>query len=94
MWCANVEEGDEHTVPAMNVFQRGAGGAVFGLLRAELRTQEQLWSYWGAYGLRLSPALRGLLDGVLHPLPAFRFSLSQAFEWMDAHPDLFRDAAR
>jgi len=39
--------------------------------------------------LELPPALRGLLDGVLNPDPETRFSLEQAFDWMDSHPEMF-----
>lgn len=41
------------------------------------------------YGLELPLALRGLLDGVLHPVPDRRFSLEEAFDWMDSHPGVF-----
>lgn len=41
------------------------------------------------YGLELPQAFRGLLDGVLHPAPDRRFTLEQAFDYMDSHPDMF-----
>lgn len=90
-FCADVEDGGDQSLPAMNVFQRDAGTGVFGLLRADLRAQQSFWSYWEDYGLNLSPVLKGLLDGVLHPVPEFRFSLDQVFGWMEAHPELFQD---
>lgn len=88
-FCTDVEDGGGTTLPAMNIFQQAADGGVFALLRADVRVQHQLWNYWESYGLSLPPALRGLLDGVLHPVPENRFSLGQAFAWMDANPEIF-----
>lgn len=65
---------------------------MFGLLQAEPRVggvQGRLWAYWEVYGLQLPPGLRGLLDGVLHPVPDKRFTMEQAFVWMDTHPEMF-----
>ncbi|CAM9182685.1 unnamed protein product, partial [Hapterophycus canaliculatus] len=70
--CRDVGEAEASSLPALNVFQRKAGGDMFGLLQAGVRKggmQRRLWAYWEAYGLELPSALRGLLDGVLHPLP-------------------------
>lgn len=89
-FCSDVEDGSTGNLPAMNVFQQSAGGGVFALLRADVRSQHQLWSYWEAYGLRLPPAMKGLLDGVLHPVPENRFSLEQCFAWFEAHPEIFQ----
>lgn len=91
-FCADVDDGGVGNLPAMNVFQQIAGGGVFALLRADVRTQEQLWRYWESYGLRLPPAMQGLLDGVLHPVPDNRFSLDECFAWFDAHPEIFEAA--
>lgn len=85
-------EADESTIPALNVFQQTAGGDMFGLLQTGHRTglaQVRLWAYWEVYGLRLPLALRGLLEGLLHPDPSYRFSMEQAFAYMDSHPELF-----
>ncbi|CAM9358908.1 unnamed protein product [Scytosiphon promiscuus] len=90
--CRDVGEAEASSLPALNVFQSKAGGDMFGLLQAGVRrggAQRRLWAYWEVYGLQLPPALRGLLDGVLHPVPDRRFTLEQAFDWMDSHPDIF-----
>ena len=90
--CGDAEEGDESKLPALNVFQDAAGGDMFGLLQAGRRTgfvQERLWAYWEVYGLQLPAAMRGLLDGLLHPIPSNRFSIEQAFTYMDSHPEVF-----
>lgn len=51
-----------------------------------------LWrGFREVYGLDLPLPLRGLLDGVLDPVPDRRFSLEQAFDWMDAHPEMFKN---
>ncbi|CAN0188249.1 unnamed protein product [Pylaiella littoralis] len=90
--CRDVSEGEESSLPAMNIFQHAAGGELFGLLQARKEkggVQGRLWAYWEVYGLELPLALRGLLDGVLHPVPDRRFSLEEAFDWMDSHPEMF-----
>lgn len=93
--CAGTGEGgggQSASLPALNVFQHSAGGDMFGLLQARTPmggAQRPFWAYWKRYGLRLSPALRGLLDGVLHPVPGLRFSMKHVFAWMDSNPDMF-----
>ncbi|CAN0444687.1 unnamed protein product [Laminaria digitata] len=84
--------GQSFCLPAMNVFQHAAGGDMFALLEARVPmggAQTRLWTYWERYGLQLPPALRCLLDGVLHPVPDLRFSIQHAFAWMDCNPDMF-----
>lgn len=87
-FCSDVEAGDERSLPAMNIFQPGAGEGVFDLLRADVVVQQQFWSYWEVYGLRLPASLKGLLDGLLHPVLERRFSLDQAFAWIDDNPEM------
>lgn len=89
--CGDVHESSESGLPALNVFQHAAGSDMFDLLQAgpRARVQGRLWAYWEVYGLRLPSALRGLLDGVLHPMPEWRFSIEQAFAWIDSHPEMF-----
>lgn len=80
----------ESTLPELNIFQRDAGSSMFGLLQTGMkaRVQGRLWAYWEAYGLKLPTELRGLLDGVLHPIPSMRFSTSQVLAWIDSHPEM------
>ncbi|CAM9744555.1 unnamed protein product [Ectocarpus sp. 13 AM-2016] len=90
--CRDVGEADASSLPALNVFQHAVGGDMFGLLQGGTRNggvQGRLWAYWEVYGLSLPQALRGLLDGVLHPVPDRRFSMEQAFDWMDSHPEMY-----
>lgn len=90
--AATTDDGDsdgEEEDCTFNLFQKEPGDAMFGLLCPELRVQKRLWLYWESYGLSPSPALRGLLDGVLHPMPDCRFSLDKTFHWMETHPSLF-----
>lgn len=82
------------TLPPLNVFQQTADSAMFGLLQEGPRAggvQGRLWAYWEVFGLQLPPGLCGLLDGVLHPVPAKRFTMDQAFAWMKSHAEMFED---
>lgn len=47
--CRDVSEGEESSLPAMNIFQHTAGGELFGLLQARKEkggVQGRLWAYW------------------------------------------------
>ena len=80
--------GQSSGLPALNVFQRAAGGGMSGLLQARVPMggmQRRLWAYWEVYGLQLPPSLRGLLDG----MPDLRFSMQHVFPWMDCTPYMF-----
>lgn len=47
--CMDVGEGEESSLPAMNVFQHIAGGELFSLLQAGKEkggVQGRLWAYW------------------------------------------------
>lgn len=47
--CRDVGEAESSSLPALNVFQPGAGRDMFGLLKAGVRrggVQRRLWAYW------------------------------------------------
>ncbi|CAM9325246.1 unnamed protein product [Discosporangium mesarthrocarpum] len=81
-------------LPVRNVFQGSRGYGVFELLDAGVEQggpQDPLWEYWESWGLQQSPCVKGLLDGLLHPLPDLRWNIDEAFEYMGMHPELFLD---